>query len=213
MREKCYGFPSNGKEINMSTSKSVRKYIQSKKLGQPFVPAELLHLGSRKAIDLELSRLEKAGKIMRAARGVYVRPEIGKYVGAVPPGAREVAIAKTGGPVEVQGAEAANRFGFSTQVPLKPIFYTAGPSRKIRLGNLPIEIRHVSSRKLVMPGTNIGMAFSALWYLGKNEVTTNSFKVIKTRLSAQEYKQFKSKINMMPGWMAESFRQFEQKYA
>ncbi len=42
--------------------------------GTPVVAKELLHLGSRAAVDQALSRLVRRGTLMRAARGIYVRP-------------------------------------------------------------------------------------------------------------------------------------------
>lgn len=193
----------------MSTAKSVREYIQTKELGEPFVPSELLHLGTRKSIDLELARLVKTGELMRATRGVYLRPKNNKYVGLVPPEAKQIAIAKVGTEVEIHGAEAARRFGFTTQVPVQTVFYSTGPSKTIKFGNATIFIKHISSRKLVMAGTNVGAAFSALWYLGKNEVESETFQVIKEKLTQSEYEQFKNSINSMPGWMADTFRSFE----
>src|SRR5271165_5950634 len=40
--------------------------------GTPVVAKELLHLGSRAAVDQALSRLVRRGTLMRAGRGIYV---------------------------------------------------------------------------------------------------------------------------------------------
>lgn len=42
-------------------------------------PKEFLHLGSRTGINQALSRLTKAGKLLRAARGIYVAPVSGRF--------------------------------------------------------------------------------------------------------------------------------------
>jgi hypothetical protein len=42
--------------------------------GTPVVAKEMLHLGSRAAVDQALSRLVRRGTLMRAGRGIYVRP-------------------------------------------------------------------------------------------------------------------------------------------
>jgi hypothetical protein len=42
-------------------------------------PKEFLHLGSRPAIDQALSRLTKAGKLLRVARGIYVAPVSSRF--------------------------------------------------------------------------------------------------------------------------------------
>src|ERR1700675_1490252 len=52
--------------------------------GTPVVAKELLHLGSRAAVDQALSRLVRRGTLMRAGRGIYVRPVESRF-GARPP--------------------------------------------------------------------------------------------------------------------------------
>jgi hypothetical protein len=42
--------------------------------GTPLVAKELLHLGSRAAVDQALSRLVQRGAFLRAGRGIYVLP-------------------------------------------------------------------------------------------------------------------------------------------
>ncbi len=194
----------------MSTAELIRSFIETQPLGEPFTPAALLCLGTRKAVDLELARLTKAGVLVRPARGIYVRPKQSKYVGAVPPDPIKIAMARAGGPVEVHGAEAVRRFGLSTQMPVQPVYYTTGPSRRIQYGNIPIRLKHISPRKLVAPGTNVGLAVSALWYLGKNEVTPQTFAAIRQRLSPDEYAQLRAAIPKMPAWMAEQLLKYER---
>src|SRR6202043_4127257 len=41
--------------------------------GTPVVAKELLHLGTRAAVDQALSRLVRRGTLIRAGRGIYVR--------------------------------------------------------------------------------------------------------------------------------------------
>jgi len=197
----------------MKTAELIRNYIEKLPRGEPFTPMALLQHGTRKAVDMELSRLVKNGKIMRVARGVYVRPKENKYVGKVPPGAFEIAQIKAGPAgvkIALNGAEAALLFGLSTQVPVQPVYYTTGPSKRILFGNLPIRLRHISPRKLVAPGTNVGLAISALWYLGRKEVNTRVFEAIQQKLTKAEYAQLKASIPLMPAWMADKLRHYEK---
>jgi hypothetical protein len=194
----------------MSTAELIRQFVETRPQGEPFTPARLLHLGTRKAVDLELARLTKSGILMRLIRGVYMRPKTNKYVGVVLPEPFKIAMAIAGGNIEVHGAEAARRFGLSTQVPVLPVFTTTGTSRNIQFGGIPIKLKHVSPRKMVCPGTNVGLAISALWYLGKHQVGTDTFAAIRQRLSEDEYTQLKSAIPMMPAWMAEQLMRYER---
>ena len=57
--------------------------------GVPLAAKELLHLGSRAAVDQALARLVRRGNLMRAGRGMYVSP-IDSRFGTRPPAASKV---------------------------------------------------------------------------------------------------------------------------
>lgn len=198
----------------MSTAELVRQFVETQPLGDPFTPATLLRFGTRKAIDLELARLTKSGTLMRLARGIYVRPKSNKYVGVVQPEPFKIAMTKAGGNVEIHGAEAVRHFGLSTQMQVQPVYYTTGPSRRIQYGGMSIKLKHISPKKIVAPGTIVGLAISALWYLGKNQVKEATFAAIQERLTEAEYIELKAAMPQMPAWMAEGLLRFERaKYA
>jgi hypothetical protein len=115
-----------------------------------------------------------------------------------------------GGNVEVHGAEAARQFGLSTQMQVQPVYYTTGPARRIKYGGMQIRLKHISSRKIVAPGTNVGLAISALWYLGKSQVGKATFATIRKKLTEAEYTQLKDSVPQMPAWMAEGLMRYER---
>jgi hypothetical protein len=194
----------------MSTARRIREFVEAQPVGEPFTPAALLGLGTRKAVDLELARLTAAGVLMRPARGIYVRPKINRYFGAVPPDPFKVAMVKAGGSIGIHGAEAIREFGLSTQMQVQPVYYTTGPSRRIQFGALPIRLKHISPRKMVAPGTLVGLAISALWYLGRRQVTSATFAAIRNKLSDTEYEELKAAIPLMPAWMAEALMRYDR---
>jgi len=85
---------------------------------------ELLHLGSRAAVDQALKRLEARNELMRLVRGVYVRPVKTRFGVRAPSAERVVeGIAATRAETVVaHGAAAANSLGLTTQVPTKLVF-------------------------------------------------------------------------------------------
>lgn len=187
----------------------ISKHIAHINRGIPFTAKSFLDYGSRSAVDQALSRLAKAGTIMRVTRGVYVRPEENRYIGKVLPEPAKVVqtIAKARGEiVEVHGAEAARYFGLTTQVPTQPIFYTTGPTRSFMMGNLKITMRHRSRSKLVLAGTRAGQAVSALSYLGKEQATPARVAAIRRQLPEEEYLKLERASSRLPGWMINSLR-------
>ena len=127
----------------MSTAKAVRTAIGKLPRGRPFTAARFDKLGTRGAVDRALSRLVACGEIRRLAHGVFVRPRTSRFVGTVVPAIHEVveAIARSNGEtVQIHGAEAARRFGLSTQVPTAPVFHTSASSRTIRIGSVTVRM-------------------------------------------------------------------------
>lgn len=79
------------------------------------------------------------------------------------------------------------------------------------MGKIPVRLQHVSPRKLVHPGTKVGMAVSALWYLGKEQITNEVFETIRARLSKEEFEALKAAAPpQMPSWMANALHRFEK---
>ena len=189
------------------TAERIRRQIESMPVGQPFTPVAFLTCGTRASVDQTLSRLVRQGFIERVTRGVFMRAEVSRFAGKVSPSPQQVAetIAKTTGAiVQVHGAEAARRLELTTQVPTQSVFITSGPSKRIRLGELEIHLRHVCQRKLAMAGRPAGLALAALWYLGKNEVTPALVEKLRRKLGASEFEVLKSATGAMPAWMSDA---------
>ena len=191
----------------MSTVQAVRASLCKVPKGKPFTSEGLLKHGSRSAVDRTLSRLVGRGEIQRVARGVFVRPRTSRFVGTVLPDILKVveAIARNNGEtVQVHGAEAARRFKLSTQVPTAPVFHTSASSRTIRITNITVRMVHTSSRRrLQFAGQAAGAALSALWYLGKNNVTPETVATIEAALGPAEFQRLQSAD--MPAWMTKAF--------
>ncbi len=188
----------------MSVLESIQKRIEALPKGEPFTSSELLAPNAgRSLVDKQLFKLNKTGVIQRVARGVYVKPRENRFVGKVMPGLMEVVQAKVGAGIKIAptGAQAANHFGLTTQVPMSPMFYTSGFPKQFRFGQQLVKLIPVSHRKLVHAGTTVGLAISALWYLGEKEVTPEVIYKVKVQLTETEYSQLKNSIQDMPEWL------------
>jgi hypothetical protein len=197
----------------MTTVEAIRNRINAIGVGEPFTSTQFNALGTRASVDQTLSRLVKQGEIARISRGVFVRPKKSRYVGEVMPEPSKVAQAIAtahGETIQVHGAEAARLLGLTTQMPLQAVFNTSGPSRELKLGNLPLVLKHVARRKLALSGRPSGLALSALWYLGKEQVSTNTIKAIREKLTPQAFEEFKAETSSMPAWMVDTLHRYEQ---
>ena len=165
-------------------------------------PSALLHLGSRAAVDQALSRLARKGELMRVCQGVYVRPIQSRF-GLRPPNIEKVLAALSALWAETIvpcGGTAANALGLTTQVPVRSVYLTSGPNRK--LGGLSVELRHAPRWQLVAPHRPAGDAVRALAWLGPEEVEEN-LETLENRLSPEDIDELAATRAVMPAWLAE----------
>ena len=187
---------------------SLPRHIMNQAAGSPegtlLCPSALLHLGSRAAVDQALSRLARSGRLVRVCQGVYVRP-IQTRFGPRPPAVEKVVASLSalwGETIVPCGGAAANALGLTTQVPVRSVYLTSGPNRKLTLGELTVELRHAPRWQLAAPHRPAGEAVRALSWLGPDEVEAG-LDVIGRKLSAEDFRELAASRAVMPAWMAE----------
>jgi len=176
--------------------------------GAPIAAKSLLHLGSRAAVDQALSRLVRRGRLLRAGRGVYVRPFEGRF-GVRTPAVEKVVRAvgeQRGEIVASNGAAAANALGLTTQVPIRMVYLTNGPSRTLNVGKQTVELKHVPAWQLLLADRPAGEAVRALAWLGPEKAGT-ALEVLKRRLGPSVFRELVSVGPRLPTWLARSVSQ------
>ena len=199
----------SAKKIRQSVDSKVLTMIRRRGRGAVFVPADLLNLGSREAIDLVLFRLTKNGTIRRLARGIYDYPKKHPILGLLQPSAESVAKALAGRDqtrIQPTGAFAANLLGLSEQVPAKAVFLTDGPSRTITIGTTTIQLKQTSARNMAAAGRLSGLLIQALSELGKDHISSERIQHLKRTLPITKRKELLKDIRLAPTWMHAIFR-------
>jgi len=178
--------------------------IRGKGRGWAFSARHFLDLGSRDAVDKALSRLAKKGSIRRLGNGIYDYPKISSTLGILSPSieavAKEIA-GKNSSTLKISGAQAANALGLSTQVPARIVYLTDGPSRQLKIGNQTIILKHTSPKSMSTAGKGSGTVISALQYLGKENVTTETIRRIQGALSEADKKELGKDVEYISEWM------------
>lgn len=163
---------------------------------------------SRSAIQSAINCLIHEKIIIRACKGIYFKPTFSHLLEGKPiPPDLNVFIAflckRNAETIQLHGGWACNRLRLSKQVPLIKIFYTSGYSRKLRFINGTVKfIRTKDSRILQHAGTNVGLAISALYFLGRKLVDQQIINTIQEQLTENEYQQLKN--CELPIWMKKS---------
>ncbi len=186
-------------------AQSILSQAQSLPEGGLLSPKEFLHIGSRAAIDQTLSRLAREGKLLRVGRGAYSSPIQGRF-GVRPPSTESVveAIESTSGEIVVaSGAAEANALGLTTQVPTREVYLTSGPTRRLKLGNREVELKHGNRWQMLLGKRLAGKAIRALIWLGPEQAPM-VLELLRTKLPSQEWEAMRQARAGLPSWMAKA---------
>lgn len=184
--------------------KRIMEYAEALPEATPLCPGALLHLGNRASVDQALSRLSRSGKLIRITHGVYMRP-IETRFGRRNPSIGKVIAALSelwGETIVPCGGAAANRLGLITQNPIRMVYLTSGPSRRLRFGAHSVDLRHSPRWQLAAPYRKAGEVIRALAWLGPAEVE-ESLDAVMSELSEDELDELATARAIMPNWLAE----------
>lgn len=188
-----------------SLPETILRHAQALPEGGVLSPKEFLHLRSRYAVDQAMSRLVKAGKLLRVARGIYTVPVESRF-GARPPvpwKLVETLARQTGEVVAPHGASAANVLGLTEQNPIREVYLTTGPNRKLTFGRYEVLLRHAPRWMMALGQRPAGAAVRALKWLGPLHVQESVATLQKT-LPGSEWQALVSARATLPSWMAQA---------
>lgn len=177
--------------------------------GWVFTPAHFMDLGSRTAVATALMRYKRNGTIRQIARGLYDYPRIDPVLGILAPSDEKVMSAleqRDSVRLQPSGAYAANLLGLSEQVPMKIVFLTDGPARKLQIGNRSIELKRTTPRNMATAGRISGTVIQALRWLGQKNVDNRIVSLLRERLDRKSMAILKKDIRHAPTWIAEIIR-------
>lgn len=184
--------------------------------GCVITPGDFLDLGSREAVDVALHRLVKKGTLRRLARGLYDFPRIDPDLGSLSPTTDAIVKALKGRDnilLQPSGGYAANLLGLSEQVPMKIVFLTDGPARRVQLGKQVIILKHTTPRAMATAGKVSGLIIQALRHIGQKYVDDTTVERLRKRLSPEDKKQLLHDIRYAPAWIAAILRRIVQQEA
>ena len=104
--------------------------------------------------------------------------------------------------IVAHGAAAASALGLTTQVPMRAVYLTSGPNRRLKLGAQVIEFRHAPVWQLISPGRAAGEVVRALAWLGPKK-TAGAISVLRAKLSPSALKEVAAARTRLPAWMAQ----------
>ena len=186
-----------------TVSQKVRNRIVHGKFG------EIFFVSSFPKYDVEyttklLSLFEKEGLITRIAKGVYAKVKKTRF-GILYPSVYELVeqIAKRDkAKVIPTGETAANRLGFSTQIPMNTTFLTSGSPRKLILNGRTITLKHGAPKNFAYKNKLIAELVQALRSIGEYNITPeNKDTITKIFTNIQNSDLVEHDLFLAPFWI------------
>lgn len=182
---------------DMSISNEIKQVIASKPPGSVFSCADFLSLGSRAAVDQALTRLVRAGVLVRITRGLYGTVDAAVEAQAL----ARVITRKTGEHVGLAAVSAASGADGGEGHVVVP---TTGPSRTIKASGQTLRLRHMSQRKVELARSPEGSVLLALWTRGLNNLTTLEIQRATAGWRKEEIDRF---APLIPAWLRKAVQQ------
>jgi len=192
-------------DMSLQLCGQIMEFAKDLPEGMPVAAKSLLHLGNRAAVDQALSRLTRRKELIRALRGVYLRPVSSRFGTRAPSleAALEALSTQRGEVIVGSGAAEANALGLTTQVPVRSIYLTSGPSRVMKLGEQVAELRHAPRWQLTLANRPAGQAIRALAWVGP-QGAEEALRTLKARLSTSTFQELVEVAPQLPTWLAQS---------
>lgn len=205
----------------MKSSPRVRQVIEPRMLsvinghgqGWVFTPAAFARLGTPRSVGMALTRLTRKGVIRQLARGLYEVPRNHPKLGYVPASTEAVAKAVAGRhAIRLQpiGAYAANSLGLSEQVPVKAVFLTDGPNRRVKVGKREIVLKRTTPRNMATAGRTSGMVIQALRWMGQKHVDEKVVATLRRNLKPEDRAALAKDTHLAPAWIAAILRRLSE---
>lgn len=171
-----------------------------------FCQKDFMDLASRDALDKAFSRLVADGKIRRIGRGLYDIPRYSEMLKmTLSPSAYQIAkviARKHGWRILPTGAHAANMLNLSTQVPMKMVYQSDGPTKQMDIGGWTLFFKKSAPKDMASTELS-GLVINALKYLGKETITEKIIDKLRTRFDEKQKRKLLEDARFGTDWIFE----------
>lgn len=189
--------------MHKTIEQRIRAKITHARYGEVFFVSSFPQFDEEYVTKL-LALYEKEGLITRIAKGIYVKARKTRF-GVVYPSAFELAkkISKRDKAIVFPtGETAANRLGFSTQVPMNACFITSGTPRKLKLGARIVTLKHGVPKNFAYKGKLMPELVQALRSIGEENITEAVEKRVAQLLhETPETETMDHDLLLAPAWL------------
>lgn len=191
--------------MKTSVQTHIEQLLEQTEPGELVFPGDFLEFGSPEAVHTALSRLTADKKLMRMAKGIYLKPKTDPVVGVVRPSLEKIAhtiAEKEQVIIRPTGLYALNKLGLSTQVPTKVVFLTNGSARTIRIGRATLRFKPTTPKKLAAKDETLFLVIQALLELGPDQITPKILTQLKEILKTVPLSVIRESAKLAPQFIA-----------
>ncbi len=157
------------------------------------------------SVDWCLHHLKEKKLIRSILRGIYDYPKFSELLQeelAPDLGSVAQAIArKNQWHIQISGSAALNLLGLSTQIPVKTVYYSDGPTRNFMIGERKLQFKHILLRETKIGSPKSEMVVQALSELGEEHITSEMIDILKRQLTQKESKKLLSETQFIRNWI------------
>jgi len=192
----------------MGAINHIRRFVAQQPAGKPFSTRDLLTFGKRASIDQATYMMVRSRRIIRVARGVFIRNTGDGNL----PSIVEIARVKGrafGKQLVMHGYEAAHGLELVTKSLPTKTFATVGCTTSFGTIKGRVRLHGACVRDITLGDTKAGQVIRALKIFGRLFgpacVTAKVFEQALYRCVRSERMQIASRAAHMPGWMSDYF--------
>ena len=197
--------------VDESKISLITKRIDEAPFGSAFVTSDFTDLAEYETAKKALARLEKKGTLRRVLRGVYDKPKFSsllqEYAAPIPDQIAHAIARNYNWIISASGNTALNQLGLSTQVPADWSYISSGPYKKYTFDNTTLIFLHRSDSQMIGMSEKTLLLIQALKAIGQENVSDAEIKLIRKRLSYEDYQNILSESRHTISWIYEVIKE------
>lgn len=193
----------------MSVATLVRAHFMRTPENTMVTRRDLLHYGTQDAVDSIIRKLIQAGRIVRVACGVYLRPDLINPL----PTAAEIAAVRIAAFHRTQSPSArdvAREHALTDQSEAELVYEVDAGTSQFRVhkssdrGNCVVYLKSRTARKMQLDLSPARKAIKAIWSLGEARCNASVIQRACRHFSREDREEFRRSNRLMPGWLSDS---------
>ena len=189
----------------VSIEDKILKRIKSHGRGWAMTNSDFGDIAKTATIDWSLYRLKDKKLIRPLMRGIYDYPRFSEILQEeLAPDMEMVARAiarKFRWNILISGNTALNYLGLSTQIPMRLIYFSDGPSRQYEVAGRILEFKHISFKEARFTNTKSEIVVQALRELGMARITTDVINKMRDFIPASDRNKVQKDTQFTTDWI------------